>query len=295
MTTKIFIGNLSSETQSADLRQLFQKFGKVAECDVLRNYGFVHMDDSGEAKSAIAELDGYSLHGNRMRVELSTGKSGSGRGGRGRGRGGSRFGGGGGGGRPPADPYYRPYPYDDYRRPYPPRPGDRYPPTSRPPYDDRYGRIPPPPERDERYRYPYPEERRMPGRYDDRMAAYERTRTDPYYRDRSPMGRPPPDYYRREPSLEYRGEAARGYPNGYDSQYGRDGVTEYPPAEPAQGPYGHSVVGSRGNGYTGPVERSKPPMIYYSPQAPASQQPHTEIRNKDSYDQSFLQTGPIFF
>lgn len=95
----------------------------------------------------------------------------------------------------------------------------------------------------------------------------------------------------REPSLEYRGDAAKGYPNGYDSPYDRDGVTEYPQAEPAQRPYGPSVAGSQyGNGYSNSVERSKPARTFYSHRAPVSQQPNT-----DSYDQSFLQTGPIFF
>lgn len=41
MTVKIFIGNLSSETQAEDVRVLFEKYGTVAECDVLKNYGFV--------------------------------------------------------------------------------------------------------------------------------------------------------------------------------------------------------------------------------------------------------------
>lgn len=41
MPTKIFIGNLGPDTQAQDLRPLFEKYGHVSECDVLRNYGFV--------------------------------------------------------------------------------------------------------------------------------------------------------------------------------------------------------------------------------------------------------------
>lgn len=40
-TFKIFVGNLSDKTTSADIRPLFEKFGKVVECDVVKNYGFV--------------------------------------------------------------------------------------------------------------------------------------------------------------------------------------------------------------------------------------------------------------
>ena len=41
MPVKIFIGNLSSDTTADDLRPLFEAYGDVAECDVLRNFGFV--------------------------------------------------------------------------------------------------------------------------------------------------------------------------------------------------------------------------------------------------------------
>ncbi|CAG9565050.1 unnamed protein product [Danaus chrysippus] len=43
-TFKIFVGNLSDKTTDADLRPLFEKFGTVVECDIVRNYGFVHME-----------------------------------------------------------------------------------------------------------------------------------------------------------------------------------------------------------------------------------------------------------
>lgn len=41
MPTKIFVGNLSAEVRSEDIRVLFEKYGKVTECDVLKNFGFV--------------------------------------------------------------------------------------------------------------------------------------------------------------------------------------------------------------------------------------------------------------
>ncbi|CAC5418902.1 RBM4 [Mytilus coruscus] len=116
---KIFVGNLSQSTAREDIQMMFEKYGKVTECDVLKNYGFVHMASSDEAEKAIQELDGASVKGSRMRVEKSTGKSSRGgggrggggkmRGGRGGGRGGDRYGGGGGGGY--GDPYRRPPPY----------------------------------------------------------------------------------------------------------------------------------------------------------------------------------------
>lgn len=40
-TFKLFIGNLADKTTAAELRPLFEKYGKVVECDVVKNYGFV--------------------------------------------------------------------------------------------------------------------------------------------------------------------------------------------------------------------------------------------------------------
>ena len=38
---KIFIGNLTEESDPIALRGLFEQFGKVSECDVLGKFGFV--------------------------------------------------------------------------------------------------------------------------------------------------------------------------------------------------------------------------------------------------------------
>ena len=40
-TFKIFVGNLADKTTTADIKPLFEKYGKVVECDVVKNYGFV--------------------------------------------------------------------------------------------------------------------------------------------------------------------------------------------------------------------------------------------------------------
>ncbi|XP_056156302.1 RNA-binding protein 4.1-like isoform X2 [Lampris incognitus] len=72
---KIFIGNLSPETTTTDLRSLFSQYGKIAECDIVKNFGFVHMDSKAEAEEAIRNLHQYELNGQPMNVELSRGKS----------------------------------------------------------------------------------------------------------------------------------------------------------------------------------------------------------------------------
>lgn len=72
---KIFIGNLAAETTTDELRSLFSQYGKISECDIVKNYGFVHMDDKSQAEEAIRNLHQYDLNGQPMNVEMSRGKS----------------------------------------------------------------------------------------------------------------------------------------------------------------------------------------------------------------------------
>lgn len=71
---KIFVGNLSPSATKEDLRTLFSQYGKVAECDVLRNFGFVHMDSQKEAEEAVRKLHHHELNGQAINVEMSRGK-----------------------------------------------------------------------------------------------------------------------------------------------------------------------------------------------------------------------------
>lgn len=70
-TTKIFVGNLNN-TKAPAVRELFKKFGTVVECDIVRNYGFVHLESSGDINEAIKELNGMMVDGQPMKVQIST-------------------------------------------------------------------------------------------------------------------------------------------------------------------------------------------------------------------------------
>lgn len=39
------------------------------ECDVVKNYGFVHFQNETDAREAIANLNGYVINGNAIKVE----------------------------------------------------------------------------------------------------------------------------------------------------------------------------------------------------------------------------------
>ena len=107
MGTKLYVGNLSFDTNEGDLSALFAPFGKVVSCNVImdkftnksRGFAFVELSNQAEATKAIAELNGKECDGRALTVNEAKPReerSGGGGGGYGGGRGG---GGGGGGGR----------------------------------------------------------------------------------------------------------------------------------------------------------------------------------------------------
>jgi len=73
---KLFIGNLpgGEVVSNDDIRPLFEPYGTVTECEVIRNYGFVHIDSEEGANKAIQELNGHDVKGRPMKVEKSESK-----------------------------------------------------------------------------------------------------------------------------------------------------------------------------------------------------------------------------
>jgi RNA recognition motif-containing protein len=111
MNRKLFVGNLSFNTQEATLEELFAQAGTVASVRVMRDqatgrargFGFVEMETEEAAQAAIdkfnnTELDGRKIAVNEARPQVGGGQRFGGGGGD-RGRGGDRGGGGGFGGR----------------------------------------------------------------------------------------------------------------------------------------------------------------------------------------------------
>ncbi len=101
MTMKLYVGNLSFQTSSQELEELFASIGTVESATVVedretgrsRGFGFVEMSSQEEGEKAIAELNGQEVSGRELKVNEA--KSREDRGGRG---GGGGYGGGGGGG-----------------------------------------------------------------------------------------------------------------------------------------------------------------------------------------------------
>jgi cold-inducible RNA-binding protein len=76
MGKKIFVGNLSFDTTSAELETLFSEVGKCESVSVItdratgrsRGFGFVEMSSAAEAEQAISTLNGRELQGRTLNV-----------------------------------------------------------------------------------------------------------------------------------------------------------------------------------------------------------------------------------
>ena len=103
MSMKLYVGNLSFQTSSDDLNQLFAQAGTVESAAVVedretgrsRGFGFVEMSSKEEAAKAIEQFNGKEVNGRNLNVNEA--KHREDRGNRGGGGGGRGFGGNGGG------------------------------------------------------------------------------------------------------------------------------------------------------------------------------------------------------
>ena len=103
MATRLYVGNLSFQTSSDDLRDHFAQIGNVESAQVVedrmtgrsRGFGFVEMTSPEEAAAAIDQLNGKEFGGRNLTVNEARPRTDRGPGGGHGGRGG--YGGGGGG------------------------------------------------------------------------------------------------------------------------------------------------------------------------------------------------------
>ena len=88
MGKKIFVGNLSFDTTSADLEALFAQAGTCESAAVItdratgrsRGFGFVEMSSTGEAEDAISRLNGRDVGGRQINVSEAKAREGGARG-----------------------------------------------------------------------------------------------------------------------------------------------------------------------------------------------------------------------
>ncbi len=106
---KLYVGNLSFNTEERALEELFATVGEVASVHLIRDhatgrsrgFGFVEMGNAEQGRAACEKLNLYEFEGRRLTVNEARPQERRDGGG---GGGGGRGGGGGGGGRQRRDP-----------------------------------------------------------------------------------------------------------------------------------------------------------------------------------------------
>jgi RNA recognition motif-containing protein len=75
----IYVSNLSFAVKDEDLREFFAEYGEVASAKVImdkftnrsRGFAFVEMPDDAAAQKAIDELDGATVDGRTIKVNVA--------------------------------------------------------------------------------------------------------------------------------------------------------------------------------------------------------------------------------
>lgn len=73
---RLYVGNLSYETNESDLRELFTPFGEPDSVKVItdrdtgrsKGFGFVEFTDNGQANAAMSALNGKEVNGRALTV-----------------------------------------------------------------------------------------------------------------------------------------------------------------------------------------------------------------------------------
>lgn len=239
---KLHIANVEKGNEK-ELQEMFEEYGTVTECAIVKNFAFVHMPNSDEAMDALEGLDNIEFQGKRIHVQVSKSRP--------RGA--------------PEEDYYPPP--SNRGGPYAPH----YPDDRHEPFRGRMSAYPPPPP------LPPPPPRRtaFPDRYGDTYAGmvdyYEkyRARASPYDDRRSSAIPPPPppssalaqrlgiDPYDRRPPPPHPSYMTRD----------RSPLRRGPPPPPSAG-NGYSYERSRLSPSKGPAYGAPRPREMYSERPP---------------------------
>ncbi|GAA0159918.1 hypothetical protein LIER_16592 [Lithospermum erythrorhizon] len=82
ISTKLFVGCLSRDTNETILKNAFEAYGEVIETKVIcdhtssesKGYGFVRFTSETEASNALKEMHGQLLDGRKIRVKYALNK-----------------------------------------------------------------------------------------------------------------------------------------------------------------------------------------------------------------------------
>lgn len=101
MSTKLYVGNLSFNTSTQELEEMFGEVGTVESANIIedretgrsRGFAFVEMSSQAEAQNAIAQFNGKEINGRELKVNEAVDRDNRGGGGNRGGYGGGGYGG----------------------------------------------------------------------------------------------------------------------------------------------------------------------------------------------------------
>ena len=76
MSNKVYVGNMSYSTTSDNVKELFEKFGKITSVKLItdfntgqsKGFAFVEMETETDAQNAIKSLNGMEVNGRQIVV-----------------------------------------------------------------------------------------------------------------------------------------------------------------------------------------------------------------------------------
>jgi cold-inducible RNA-binding protein len=79
METRVYVGNMSTETTEEDLRTMFSEVGTVGSIDLImdrqtgkpKGFAFVTMTTQGDAEKAISEFNGKDVNDHTLKVNIA--------------------------------------------------------------------------------------------------------------------------------------------------------------------------------------------------------------------------------
>jgi len=79
MSKRLYVGNMSYDTEEAGLRTAFEAYGEVSDVNIItdretgrkRGFGFVEFANDEDADKAVEAMDGQELDGRQLKVNVA--------------------------------------------------------------------------------------------------------------------------------------------------------------------------------------------------------------------------------
>ncbi|KAL0083687.1 hypothetical protein J3Q64DRAFT_1748753 [Phycomyces blakesleeanus] len=71
MASTVYVGNIPANSHSDDLKEMFNKYGRVVMIEIKQGFAFVDMEDRHACEKVIGHLNGTTFMGSEIRVEFA--------------------------------------------------------------------------------------------------------------------------------------------------------------------------------------------------------------------------------